>query len=329
MIAWIRPGLLRASAPQVRTAPAAGRMTLTRVPVSLGKGYNAAGSSFVTAVAACFALVVVMLGVMPSPASSQRVAGTVRSEGAEDPVAGARVVLQLRGAGQRLTATTDTLGFFSMRLPEGGRYSLEVTAAGFEAFISQEVDVGHAETVTLEIRLGRDVIPLEPIRVSARTTDPRLAGFHERRLSGAFGRFLTRQDVERSSPPRSTELLRGVAGISLTPVRRGRAAQTGNLVSVRGGFGLCEPALYIDGHRVRQSAQSTLDDILNPQDVEGVEVYSTGSTAPVQFYDPSACGVILFWTRPGGSTDGVRFAWRRLAAGLGALVVLFAVLFAQ
>jgi hypothetical protein len=330
MIESIRPGLLRAPAPRVQNEPVLGQVVRNRVPISLGKGYNAAGSSFVTAALARCALAIILLGVMASGAASQRLSGTVRTEGSDAPIGGAQVTVRPAAAGQRaMVATTDTLGFFSVRLPEGGGYRLEVTAAGFEAFLSEEIDVGPAETVTLEIRLGRDVIPLEPIRVAARTTDSRLAGFHERRLSGAFGRFLTRQDVERSSPPRTTELLRGVGGVSLTPVRRGRAAQTGNLVTVRGGFGLCEPALYIDGLRVRQSAESTLDDVLSPQDIEGVEVYSTGSTAPVQFYDPSACGVILFWTRPGGSTDGERFSWRRLAVGLGALAVLGAVLFAQ
>jgi hypothetical protein len=329
MIALPRPDGLRVPAPRVRTPSPEGRTGRNRVYVSPGREYNAAGSHIVTGAAAIFAFVVVLLGVMPAQGTAQRLVGTVRVDGVEEPVAGARVTARLREPGSPMGATTDTLGRFSLALPHGGRYLVEVTAAGYGAFIRQEVDVGPAETVTLEIRLGRDVIPLEPLRVFARTTDPRLAGFHERRLSGAFGRFLTRQDVERSSPPRATELLRGVAGITLTPVRRGRAAQTGNLLRIRGGFGLCEPALYIDGHRVRQSPESTLDDVLNPQDIEGVEIYSTGSTAPIQFYDPSACGVILFWTRPGGGTGGERFSWRRMTVGLGVAAVLAAILFLQ
>jgi hypothetical protein len=287
---------------------------------------NAAGAGIVTA--ARQVVLAALLLLLPAPMAAQRLVGGVRTEALDAPVIGAEVQVRRVGAAVRLTARTDSLGMFSVRLPEGGSYTVEVRAEGYMEYQSAPVEVGPAETVTLEIRMGRNVIPLEPIRVAARTTDLRLAGFHERRLSGAFGRFLTRADIERHVPPRSTELLRGMSGVTLTAVRRGRVAQTGNLISMRGGIASCQPAIYIDGQRVRQSAESTIDDILSPQDIEGVEVYTMGGTAPVQFADPGACGVILFWTRPGGS-DGERFAWRRLGLGLAAVVVLGLLLFGR
>jgi hypothetical protein len=326
MLLRCHPGKARDPADVMRKKYSSGRNTGIPVP-SPCKRNNAAACGIVTRMARPL-LATAFLLLLSEAAAAQRLIGGVRTEALDAPVIAAEVTVRRAGATFRLTARTDSLGRFAVRLPEAGSYTVEIQAEGFVTYVSHPVDIGPVETVSLEIRMGRTVIPLDPVRVAARVTDPRLSGFHKRRLSGAFGRFLTRADIERHVPPRSTELLRGFSGVTLTAVRRGRAAQTGNLISMRGGAALCEPAIYIDGQRVRQSAESTLDDILTPQDIEGVEVYSMGGTAPVQFADPGACGVILFWTRAGGS-DGERFAWRRIGLGLAALAVLGVVLFGR
>jgi hypothetical protein len=94
---------------------------------------------------------------------------------------------------------------------------------------------------------------------------------------------------------------------------------------MRGVAGLCQPAVWIDGLYVALgTVGTTLDDLLAPQMIEGVEVYNTVAAAPIQ-YRAGSCGVVLFWTRRGGRGDGARLDWRKIVAGAGA-AVLFIVL---
>jgi hypothetical protein len=64
-----------------------------------------------------------------------------------------------------------------------------------------------------------------------------------------------------------------------------------------------------------------LDDFLTPERIEGVEVYTSFSTAPAEFIY-GTCGVILFWTRPGGREGGDPWSWRKVLIGLGVAVGL-------
>jgi outer membrane cobalamin receptor len=221
-----------------------------------------------------------------------------------------------------LRAVTDSSGVFRFALPAAGAFRVAVRHVAYTAFDSDPVDVTHGETVSLEIRLAVARIALEPLVVTVRTSDRRLAGFHERRLVHRFGRFLSREDIERRSAPRTTDLLRGFPGIAIVPVQsRGRAGPARNLVTMRGTTGSCEPAIYIDGIRSSQSEQSTLDDVLTPESLEGVEVYASATTAPPQYAGQAPCGVVLFWTRTtqGGSKP---WGWKQLMVGAGAIVTL-------
>jgi hypothetical protein len=246
----------------------------------------------------------------------------ILEEGTRQPVRGADVaVARVDGSGG-LRAVTDTAGVFRFALPAAGAFRVRVRHVAYAAFDSDPVDVTHGETVSLEIRLAAARIALDPLVVVVRTTDQRLAGFHERRMVHRFGRFLSREDIERRSSPRTTDLLRGIPGIAIVPARsRARAGPARNLVAMRGTTGSCEPAIYIDGIRSSQSEQSTLDDILTPESLEGVEVYASGTSAPPQYAGQAQCGVVLFWTRTtvGGSKP---WGWKQLLLGAGAVVTL-------
>jgi hypothetical protein len=264
------------------------------------------------------------LCLLPAPAHAQSILGRVADE-AEAPIADADVVLAGTDGTRIAWTTSDSAGIFRLRAERQGQYRVRVTRPGFLDYESAPVDVGPVETVTVEIRLGTTAIPLEPLVVTARHADPRLAAFHQRRLSRAgAGRFITRSDLETRARMRTTDVLRTVPGISIINVRaRGTVGATASLVSIRGGGTFCDPAIFIDGMRVRQTAQSTLDDILNPAAIEGIEIYTASALAPAEYAGQGGCGVLLFWTRSGHDAEGTRLTLRRALLMVGAAAALF------
>jgi hypothetical protein len=271
-------------------------------------------------------LIVVAVFMTPALARAQVILGIVVEEGSRDPVAGAEVALIASSGSQLSSVLADSAGVFRVVPPTAGAYTLQVRRLGYADYVSDAVAVERGETVEVEIRLGRAVIPLDPLIVTARTRDTgRMAGFNDRMRTQSFGRFFTRSEIERRGGSRTSDLLRSVPGVSVVPVRvRGRSGPERNMVAMRRGTGVCEPAIFIDGVRVRQFPESTVDDLLSPETLEAVEVYTSVAGAPVQFTEPGTCGSVLFWTRQG--EPGAKFSWKRLLIGAGALAGLVIIL---
>lgn len=270
-----------------------------------------------------FLILLFAFPLLAGSVSAQIIVGTVRDETAV-PVLDAEVVLLGTDGAEHGRTATDSAGVFRLQVAGAGRYALQVTHIGFATYVSEPVPVGTVETVTVEIRLGQAAIPLDAIRVTARHADPRLAAFHERRLGRGGGRFLTRADIERGSQLRTTDVLRRIPGITIVPVTQRGSSRVANLISVRGATPACQPAIFIDGVRTPQHPMSTMDDILTPSSIEGVEVYTAAAAAPVEFSGHAGCGVILFWTRSGSGAEGRRLNWvRGLAVAAAAAAIFF------
>ena len=272
-----------------------------------------------------FVVLTALLALIVPPASAQVIRGVVVDDevrvsatGAEirTPVAGADLELLANGdpAGRR--ATTDSLGMFVLSLPQPGGFGLRVTHTAYLPFETDIIEVDQEESVSVEIRLGRNVIPLEPIVVRARINSA-LAGFHQRRTGSALGSYVTREEVEARGAGYTTDLLRGLPGIRLNFIRWG----VGPAIEMQGGFGVCQPTIFVDGLQLPESAGGSLNDFLTPERIEGVEVYSSISTVPAQFHS-GTCGVILFWTRRGAREGGEPWGWRRMLLGVGIAVGL-------
>jgi hypothetical protein len=262
----------------------------------------------------------IVLAVGADAAGSQSISGRVVDADSRAPVARAEVILTDSTARELRRIESDSTGGFFLRLTAEGSYVLRVSHLAYARYASDPVEVGPAEGVTLEIRMGRTAIPLEPIVVTARSST-RMAEFHQRRLTNAFGRFMTEEEIDRRSPLQTSDLLRGVAGIALSPVRtRGR---TITRITLPSSFGRCEPAFWVDGVRLSATG-APVDDVLSPETVAGIEVYSSTAGAPAQYADSRGCGTILFWTRTGERDEGRAFSWKRTMIGLGGalLVVL-------
>lgn len=274
-----------------------------------------------------FSVSLALLTLFASPVDAQTIRGVVLDEEARlrpgalpenRGVAGAEVELRRDGRRAGAVTLTDTLGRFTLTAPGVGTFGLRVTHPAYLAHESEGIELGEGEILSLEIRMGRNVIPLEPLVVTARMSSL-MAGFHQRRTSGGMGTFLTREEIEVRGAAKATDLLRGMPGVRIEFERWG----IGPSIVMQGGFGLCEPAIFVDGiETVRSSGVgSSLDDYLTPERIEGIEVYTSFSTVPAQ-YQSGMCGVILIWTRPGERGEGEPWGWKRMLLGFAAAIGL-------
>jgi hypothetical protein len=256
------------------------------------------------------ALVVVLL--MPSTAAPQTIQGVVVEDEARTPIGGVDVELVTIDGVTAATATTTDEGDFVVRAPRAGRYTLRLTHIAYHALNTDTLVLRSGEGVSVEVRMAATVIPVEPLTVTARS-NANTAGFHERRRRGGLGRYVTREEIERHPGARTSDLLRHLPGIQLVP------SAGSHLLLMRGGAGRCLPTIYIDGMAVRQFPGSGIDELVHPEMLEGVEVY-TGASAPPPIHSRTTCGVVAFWTRPGEGTGG--WSWSKLGIGAGAFIAL-------
>jgi hypothetical protein len=256
---------------------------------------------------------VTALLLVPLVAHAQTIRGTVVDDDTRSPVGGVLVELMAIGETRAALAETDSAGAFLLRPEHSGRFVLRLHHLAYTAVQSDTVAIGSGETVLVEMRIAHAAIPLEPLTVTARR-DARITGFYERQQSGGFGRFLTRAEIERRRGSSVTDLLRGMPGVRIVPVRTCRNCPPVNLIHMRGGIGGCEPTLYLDGIVVRQFPEGGMDEFLRTAMLEGVEIYTPFASSPSAISALNSCGVVAFWTR----SDNLRpWSWTRFAAGAG------------
>jgi hypothetical protein len=257
------------------------------------------------------------------PAHAQRIMGIVLEDASRTPVVEAQVTVVHAGGAPRTTIHTDSLGRFVVAVPSG-RYNILVERIGYQAFTSSVLSVGDGETLSAEIRLGVGAVPLQPLVVTARSIPPRgrAADFYARRddPARAAGFFVTRDDIERGAPARTTDVLVRIPTVAL--VSNGPLGSENYMIFLRGSAGAnvdgrCLPSLFIDGIRVHQNDNASVNDRIDPSQLEGVEVYSRAAFAPAEFAGGNDCGVVAFWTRVAES--GNDWNWKRIGAGLASI----------
>jgi hypothetical protein len=235
------------------------------------------------ALAACAALL-----VRPLPAQTRgiTVLGYV-TDTASAPVPAAEVVV----AGLDATARTDESGAFTLTGLRPGNIVLTVRRLGFRARSDQ---FRTAPGDTLQILLDLVPIPAElaEVKVTERRVVRRLRALDEfdARRGQGFGSFVTRAEIERRRPMRTSDVLRSVSGVT---VLAGRTGAELRMTRSRE----CAPDIYIDG---REMKGYRIDD-LPPSDIGGIEVFHGPSETPPRFRRAEAgCGVVSIWTREPG-----------------------------
>lgn len=237
-----------------------------------------------------------------------RLQGRVRAGPRGRPLEGVIVGLEL-GA----TTRTSASGEWSLAgLPTGTR-NLEVRRVGFYP-VRIPVDVVPGAP-PVEVALAEFEAVLDTVRVRASRWRLQDTGFEERRRSGA-GRYLTTTDLLATPVIFTSDVFLRIPGM-----RVDRTMLGGRALSMRGAFGRCAPAVYIDGMWMRNLAADDIDAFVSPDEVAGIEVYS-GAFVPAQFQEGlGGCGSIVIWTKQGENPARRWSLRRRVAHGAVALLV--------
>jgi hypothetical protein len=211
--------------------------------------------------------------------------------------------VQLSIDGSELVARTDGAGRFLMSGASAGTQSILLRRLGFDP-VSRRVDVRPGATTSITVRLGRIVL-LEAMTSTSRrsTATPAIADAVRRHRTG-IGFLLT--EAEIAQRPSIRQLMSDIPGVTI-----GSSLSGGWKFQFKQMAGLCDARVFLDG---RESDMDVLRDVLSPETLGGIEVFSRASTAPIWTAGPNTlttphprneqCGVVLLWTK--GYSGAVR-----------------------
>jgi hypothetical protein len=188
--------------------------------------------------------------------------------------------------GQRLVVLRTTEeGTFSFDSPSRGTVQVMVRRLGYKPRITT-VDLDRRTDAEV-LRIVLETLPSEVAAVVVRSGGGRLDLFYQHRKENPFGRFIDREEIEKSRVRLASDLFRTVTGASLRASRR-----YGNMIRLRG----CQPVVWIDRVPIRDVE---LDEVTTPEEIAGIEIYSSSSSVPPEFMDRGGrgCGAIVVWTR--------------------------------
>ena len=229
--------------------------------------------------------------LLPDSVAAQVVRGHLVDSETKSPIPAATIMLLGPDSGTVDTAATDTAGYFSVESMDGGRFRLIARGIGYPPTTSDDLRMAKGDTLQVEFRISAAAVLLDPVVVTSRRRrpPPDIEDFYRRAESAIFGDFMTRAEIEEAHALRVSDLLRQIPGVQVLPVRYG---VTG--VRIRG----CAPMLIVDGVQARY--EPSIDNLVAPMELEGLEVYRSPSHVPVQYGGlRSNCGAIMVWTRRG------------------------------
>ena len=259
------------------------------------------------------ALAVLVVGAHGSGLRAQTLEGRVLDEATGNAIAGALVTLtDLRGDVVGVVTTDDDGAFtFAEPDPPGRSYDLRVEQIGYGPARAR-LQFSPGRPLQVDVLLAPAAIPVDSVVVST-SRSRRLVevGFEARREAGG-AIFIDRTQIQERTAARITDLLRGQPGVRVVSFGSEEDFRVG--ASGRNLSGSdCQPAVWIDGSRVRSAGAPDVDqartgsrmrvdpaltELVSPDDIEGIEVYTGPAGLPVRFRDRNVdCGVILIWTR--------------------------------
>lgn len=204
--------------------------------------------------------------------------------------------------GTKVRVGTGPNGRFRITNIPAGQYLVIVRRVGYHP-TSGVIDVPPSDTVRLAYTLEK-LRPneLQTVVVTANSPSSRMVGFEARRKA-AVGEFMTADQINARNSVFTTELIRNFKSVNVSP-NHANAITTYYALSHREGgspsTGACPMQVYLD--QVPLPTPFNLDLLPQPRDIAGIEVYAGAATIPPEFNGYNrGCGVILVWTKEGGT----------------------------
>jgi hypothetical protein len=224
--------------------------------------------------------------------SGQVLVGVVIDDATGEGVGGTAVELLGSAGNVNNTVLTDSAGAFLVEAEVTGRYTIRTRRLGYAEYTSDAIDLVRGDTVSVELRMGVEAIPLGALTARVDRDllilDPRLErlGFYERRDlyedKMGFAVFLEPEDIRDRHPFRTTDLFQAMRRIRLDYLG-------GRRVEVRDLSG--RPVTYcVDGTPLRPRRGESIDDYVHPASIAAVEVYM-GDIGPAHL----SCRIAI-WT---------------------------------
>ncbi|MBW3534843.1 MAG: carboxypeptidase regulatory-like domain-containing protein [Gemmatimonadetes bacterium] len=209
---------------------------------------------------------------------------------------------------------TDARGRFLLADLASGRYGIAIERIGYQSVIDS-VAYRSELGLRIDVEMVADAVEMDPLLVvaEARSRNLDANGFYDRRRRG-IGRFVSRDEIQKGSVMRVSDIFRTMAGVRMSS--GGRISGQGGVALLRGG---CRADVYLDG--VRTIPPFPVDALLHPNDLDAVEVYH-GSELPSQF-GTTSCGAIVIWTHVPNPRTGQPFSWKRLGIVAGFIAAAF------
>jgi hypothetical protein len=237
--------------------------------------------------------------LLPTIAAAQQVRGVVVEDSTFRPISDVRIEMVAADSTVLTSAFSTKTGWFKLHTRNGGRYVLRASHPAYNSIGVLAVEVGPQEDLTVVLRLNGGPIPIEPLVVKGVIHD-RMNGYRERLRRGAYGKFITRADIDKLGGYSISHMLRFTPEVRIERVRDGPFTSEGLFMKSFGD--LCQPSVFLDGWQVSRDRVIDINDLVSLEAIEGIEVYRSTLTAPMEFRMPSfgsdlECGVVALWTR--------------------------------
>jgi hypothetical protein len=207
-------------------------------------------------------------------------------------------------AGQALTGQD---GQFVFRLRGAGTYRLRARRLGYSPRITQPISVDSTFEASVRLWLAPVAVSLDTVTVVAEQVPVEKrpgylvdAGFYERQHWG-FGLFVTRARIDTVRPRVMSDLFYGISGVRVVCLRSRMCDLLMPAADMMFYRGRCWPSVVLDGVVIRAggiNGDPRLDELLNPFNIEAIELYRSPAGVPVQYSGYlSPCGAIIAWSR--------------------------------
>lgn len=211
------------------------------------------------------------------------------------PIAHADVQLE----GSNVRGTTSDSGTFALRDLPAGSQTIQVRKVGFAA-TDTALMLSSRSPVQLEWRVHPAPVTLNTVNVKAiREAALVKVGFEQRRKRG-IGHYLTEDEVHNRGGMVLSDLMRTMPGLIVRQTRNGQVILQGRGTQIQNRG--CVVYL-LDRTPIADRPLGSIDDIVKPDDIIGLEVYQPAESPADVVIAPPNCAVVVIWTRATSGGD--------------------------